>query len=114
MNKSVHFGDYPPKDEVYNWTSDGSGDATVSIVNIKNRRLRSVKTVPGTGVSAYSVTLIDEDGLDLFDSEGLNRSATVAEAFYADTDIFMPDQELTLTISGAGDTKTGTVYLRVE
>jgi len=100
---------------IASWTSDGSGDATESLEKIlSERRILSVKTVPGAGVSAYTATLLDEDSYDWFKGEGAARSTTAAEAFFNYTDFKLPTQDLTLTISGAGDTKTGTVYIEVE
>ncbi len=97
------------------WTSDGNGDATVAIGDLlKNMQITSVKTVPGADVSAYSVTLLDEDSYDWFKGEGATRSTTAAEAFFNYTEFRLPGQDLTLTISGAGDTKTGTVYIGVK
>jgi hypothetical protein len=97
------------------WTSDAGGDATESLEKtLDGRKIKNVKTVPGAGVSAYSVTLIDEDGYDWFNGEGATRSTTAAEVLFNYTDFRLPEQDLTLTVSGAGDTKTGTVYIEVE
>ena len=97
------------------WLSDESGNATEALANIIDGRIiKSVKTVPGPGVSAYSVTLFDEDDLDWFQGRGASRSTSAAEVFFNYTDFRLPEQELTLTISGAGSANTGTVYIEVE
>jgi len=114
MTLAVRLGDSPPSEHTIDWESDASGDATVVLPNYKDRKLKSIKTVPDSGVTAYDMTLIDEDGLDWFNGEGLNRSTTDAEIFIAEADIFLPNQTLTLTISDAGNVQSGTVIMRLE
>jgi len=68
----------------------------------------------GKPIRGKSVTLVDTDLFDWFIGEGTSRSTSDAEMFFVDNDIDLPEQDLTLTISGAGDTKTGTVFIKVE
>jgi len=96
------------------WTSDAAGDATELISELYNRKIKQVKTVPVSGVSVYSVTLVDTDGYDWFCDKGVDRSATIAEVFFGQTDIRLSNQNLTLTISGAGDTQSGIIYIDIE
>jgi len=114
MTTGVHKGFYLPSEETFEWESDASGDATITLPNYKDRLLINIKTIPDSGVSAYDVTIVDEDGLDWLDGEGFNRSTTLAEVFFAITEIHLPDQELTLTIANAGNTQSGTVILRLN
>ena len=98
------------------WESNSAGVATEAFKKIlEGRKLKSVKTVPDAGVSSYAVTLTDENNLDWLAGEGASRSTTEAEIFYSYTDVNLPaDQDLTLNISGAGDTQSGIIYLKVE
>ena len=114
MTTGIHKGFFLPSEEVFEWESDASGDATITLPNYKDRLLLNVKTVPDSGVTAYDVTLIDEDGFDWFDSEGLNRSTTLTETFFAVTDIHLPDQVLILTIANAGNVQSGKVIMRLN
>jgi hypothetical protein len=106
------------------WTSDGSGNYTEA-VNISGVILRVV-TNPGSAAPTdnYDVTLIDEDGIDLLASQGLNRDTTTTENFcpglsFSDgtTTSIIPMFHCgvaTLTIANAGDSKTGAVVLYIQ
>jgi len=102
------------------WTSDADGDATVTLADYKGYEIVAVQTVPGENgdratdcpTAAYDVTCIDAFGFDWFYSEGIDRSASVAEAFCKDGKIPFPNVA-TLTIENAGDTKQGLVNIWV-
>jgi len=102
------------------WTSDGSGDATITLDDYRGYEIVAVQTVPGENGDrstdcpspAYDVTCIDAYAFDWFYSEGIDRSATVAEVFCRQGRIPFPDSAI-LTIANAGDTKQGLVNIWV-
>jgi len=101
------------------WTSDGSGDATITMADYAGYEIVAVQTVPGKNgdlatdlpTAAYDVTLIDAYSFDWFYSEGIDRSGTVAEAFCKNGRIPFPDAPVILTIANAGATKQGIVNI---
>ena len=96
--------------KIYEWISDASGDATVEVEpRYAGKKLNWVKTIPGAGVSAYTLTIMDSDGFDQLCGEGTARSTSATEVIFAQSDVILPNGSLTLTVSGAGDAKTGTV-----
>lgn len=106
---------------IFAWTS--AADGTVSGVGGVNGvfgRIASVRFYPGTGVTdAYDVTLLDANGLDVLLGVGANvsNSATNTAANIRtplNTDkgfVVLNGATLTPAISGAGDSKTGTIEL---
>jgi len=102
---------------VVGWTSDASGDATVSVPEVKGYLLQMV-TVPTDGPTAdYDVTLIAPQGsaLDVLGGVGADRHTTSTEAVAvyltsAPTPPFL-NGDYTLTIANAGNTKSGVVTL---
>lgn len=105
----------------YSWTSDGSGNATVT-ASFAGIILRVV-TNPGVTAPTddYDVTLVDPDGADLFVGRGANRDTATTEHFcpgvaFSDgtTASIMPVAfvgNATLTIANAGAAKEGTVVI---
>lgn len=106
---------------VWDWTSNGSGAATLSVAF--NGRIVRVTTDPGATAPTddYDLTFVDEDGLDLFMGRGANRDTTNSEHFCPGMTIsdgtnnnVIPvayNGTATLTIANAGDTKQGTVTM---
>ena len=102
------------------WTSDADGAATGTLADYKGYEIVAVQTVPGANgdrstdcpTADYDVTCIDAFGFDWFYSEGIDRSATVAEAFCKNGRIPFPDSA-TLTIANAGNAKQGLVNIWV-
>jgi len=102
------------------WTSDGSGDATVDIPDHTGYLIASVRSAPGEEgdlatdlpTNLYGITLINDlTGEDVLAGEGADRSGTVADvALIGDPPPPVPGA-MTLTIAAAGDTKQGRVYL---
>lgn len=104
---------------VINWTSSAGGaadgDADVALSGIIER----VNFVP-SGVDVptdlYTMTLVDEDGIDVLQGIGAaglsNTTATTAIPLIGGSKIAI-DDVLTLTVSGAGNAKKGlvTIYL---
>lgn len=95
------------------WTSDASGDATATLP--LDGAIMRVVTNPDDSAAPtanYDVTIIDSDGLDLLNSEGLNRHTSNSEQIFPSSTPFH-NGDVTVTIANAGDTKAGTVTLYV-
>jgi len=97
------------------WTSDSSGDATITIPDYKGFEFAELKTWPNLSnppTDGYTVTLIDNETLgDILVGEGSARSATAADApinVYANKPI---PGALTFTVSGAGASSQGNAVL---
>lgn len=103
------------------WTSSAGGAATIP-VNMNGIILRVV-TDPGSPApdTNYDLTLVDEAGLDLFLTQGLNRHTSSSEHFCPGISItdgttlgVMPvayNGIATITIANAGSAKVGTVTI---
>lgn len=121
---------------ILDWTSAGGGAGTVSLgiastyaaqkpfgdfgplpKKLKGY-LRSFATIPGllgdkattVPTDQYDITLLDAYGFDVLGGNGANRSSSVEERTYSTGEVEI-DSELTLTISAAGDNKTGRMIL---
>lgn len=103
------------------WTSDANGDADGATLDISGRVLRVV-TVPGaaTPTNNYDVTIEDEDGVDILDGQGANRSDTTAQQVAAvltkGGGVVATAVEGTIEpkVANAGDSKTGTMSIYYE
>lgn len=106
---------------VVDWTSSSGGAFTRS-VTLDGAILRVVTDPSATApTDNYDITLVDEYGLDLFISQGLNRDTANSEVFVPGASItdgtttsVIPvcySGTATLTIANAGDTKVGTVVI---
>jgi hypothetical protein len=100
------------------WTSDASGNvsgqATTSF-RYTGQALELV-TVPGANVSGYTITIVDSNSIDLLCKLSA-RSTTLTEyiiSLSANPLGAVSDDVLTITISGAGNAKTGTAYLWIR
>lgn len=106
------------------WVSDASSGAVTSastgnvtpfeVVGIPMR----LTTVPSGGDTAptadYDITIVDEDGVDILNGLGADRSATATQnKTQLDGLIMFAATSLTLTVAAAGNSKAGTVYLYV-
>lgn len=99
------------------WVSDdaagtASGATTFEVVGIPKQFV----TVPSGGgtapTAAYDITLKDEDGVDILNGLGADRSAAATEA-KKDTDGLLATAAtaLTFAVAAAGNSKQGTAYL---
>lgn len=100
------------------WTSDASGNVSVSSFGIRRGHIIQVKFVPTNGgvqpSASYNVTLPDADGVDLLAGKGAtlsNTAATIAvpvvsslsPAFTEDNAAIVP------TVTGAGNVTNGRI-----
>lgn len=97
------------------WTSDASGNVSgqpTTSFRYSGQALY-LATVPGAGVSGYSLTIIDSNSLDLLATLGARSTSTTEYVKQANLGA-VSDDVLTITVSGAGSTKTGTAYLWIR
>ena len=110
---------------IEDWTSDGSGDSTIETKALAGEIL-GVTTDPAAGGDAptlsYDLVVTNSAGADLLNGGGADRQAAITEHIVpsfvgigANTD-FRPcfDGKLTITVSNAGDTKSGQVAILVR
>ncbi len=111
------------------WTSDASGNATVHTNavggGILYGALIAAEFVPGTGTSQpsnnYAATLTNDNGTDLMSGQatGLSNATNscivggcpIRDGTTTGTVPWLVSSALTLTISSAGNTKSGTLFL---
>ena len=114
------------------WTSSTGGASTTSTADInfmtqtvtkviKGRYLVEVQTVPSSTAAPtadYDIVINDGNGEDLFDGQLADRSATAAESVFPsanEVNAILPIvSDLSVVVSGAGDTKKGKVILFIE
>jgi len=103
------------------WTSDASGNCDAQTDDIVVGRAVLLKTIPDdTDVPSnlYDVTITDEDGIDILDDVGAERSDSTPEMENpgASTMVEQPfiNQKLQLNISNAGNAKKGVVKLLIS
>lgn len=95
------------------WTSDASGDATATLP-INGAIVRVVTNPDGSAAPTdnYDLTIVDEDGVDLLNGEGVDRDTANSEQIFP-TDVPFHNGDVTVTIANAGDTKEGVVAIYV-
>lgn len=98
------------------WTSDSAGAADATTTYTYNAQIWQIVTIPGTSTSApttlYDITLKDGDGVDLANGLLADRSATANEVrFKGDGLLSVQSSAITLAVTNAGDTKSGTVIV---
>lgn len=90
-------------------SSDGGIDDVAidsDLYGIRNHYLYSVETVPGTTnpTASYDLTVVDEDALDIANSQLLNRSASLPELINIGAgDFGYPIVHGDLTLKGSGN-----------
>jgi len=101
------------------WTSDGSGNASVSIENMYGFIIKAITDPTDGPTDNYDITLVDENGMDALNDSLLNRDTTNTEQVYpgvtnASVPIFVCGTH-TFTVANAGATKSGVcVFYMVE
>ena len=107
------------------WISDGSGNASGVTKKLSGKVLRAVfiPSIIDVPTEGYTVKILDADGVDILVGYGLaglsatiTRSVVPMELNTAGTPAFpfSIDGALTITISGGGNIKSGTVSLYIE
>ncbi|HEY3363952.1 MAG TPA: hypothetical protein VGK74_02715 [Symbiobacteriaceae bacterium] len=97
------------------WTSTAGGIATATTDGAYSGEIRRLVTVPGTAgaqpTDQYDVTVNDQDGTDVLMGAGANRSNAATEQVLASSLGVVANDTLALSITNAGNAKSGTVYL---
>lgn len=99
------------------WTSDGSGNAGDTTSNAYSGEILRLVTIPdGTDAPTdnYDVVVSDEDGVDVLMGAGADRDTANTEQVLASSLGIVASDKLTLAVSNAGDSKSGTVILYIR
>jgi len=103
---------------VWSWTSDAAGLASETTVNAFDGVLLGLTTIPAPGGAAptddYDVAVTDSAGHDVLLGAGANRDTANTEHVTGASLAGVAASPLTLTVTNAGNTKTGTVILYVR
>lgn len=96
------------------WTSDASGNVNgIPTLKAYDGAVIACVTVPaggGAAPSAYTIQILDANGVDVLSQAGTARSTTLQETLKAPLGV-AANSPLSLVIAGAGNAKQGTVYL---
>lgn len=115
-NPANGIGDLAVNKITLSWTSAANGSATVVSDKVRGTILR-ITTNPGSAAPTdnYDATLTDEEGVDVAMGLLANRDTANSESVYpVDTVSGLPIavcDALTLAITNAGDSKTGSVVV---
>lgn len=95
----------------WQWTADASGNVNgIPTVNSYDNLAVELATKPGVGDSAYSIAIVDNNGLDVLCGQGTARSTSATQYLTSGLGA-AAKSTLTLEISGAGAGATGTAWL---
>lgn len=96
------------------WTSDASGNVSgIPTLNVYDGQVLACVTVPaggGVAPTAYTLQILDGNGVDVLAQAGTARSTTAQETLKAPLGA-VSASALSLVIASAGNAKQGTVYL---
>lgn len=99
------------------WVSAADGTASGTTTNTYTGEIIRLVTVPD-GVAAptadYDVVINDEDTTDVLMGAGADRHTSNTEQVLASSLGCVANDKLSLSITNAGDTKSGTVYLYIR
>lgn len=104
---------------VFGWTSDASGNATVTTADKVSGRLICAQHVLQSGGSAptdlYDVTVNNDDGMDILGGTGANITTATGKSSQVISSgiplIPMVESTLALSVSNAGSAKVGKLVL---
>lgn len=100
------------------WVSNGSGAADGSTTYYYNGEVLRFVFIPSPSVTPtalYDVTMKDSDGVDIFDGEGSNLSASTSYQVQGLANFSaVANTKLTLAVTNAGDSKQGTVIVYIR
>ncbi len=103
------------------WTADtgaNAGKATKTTANAYSGEVIRLVTVPASGADApadnYDVQVLDEDSTDVLMGAGADRDLATTEQVLASSLGCVANDKLTLSVTNAGDTKKGTVYVYIR
>lgn len=102
------------------WTSATAGSGALISTKAYNGQIVSLTTVPSavTAPSAnYDITITDEDGVDVLNGSGMNKSATLTEIVTWQLGVnlgYVANDKLTFNLANAGDAKLGVCILQIR
>jgi hypothetical protein len=100
------------------WTSDASGNADLVTTKAYDGVLQRLITVPAGGGSAptdnYDIVINDGDGFDVLLGAGANRDTATTEQVASASLGVVAGDTLTLSVSNAGNAKSGTTHLYIR
>lgn len=101
------------------WTSTAGGAVSGNAFAVKRGHLKQIKFVPNSAgtqpTDLYDVTLVDENSIDVLNSQGANLSNSAGLYLQFDPPLWHDaDNDLDLVVANAGNAKGGTVYLWVQ
>ena len=103
---------------VFTWTSDADGDASIVTDGVYDGKLIGAVFIPGTDgdqpTDEYNVALNDSTGVDVLAAQGADLSNTAGSIALESELLVACGERLTLVVSDAGDTKSGTVIVYVR
>lgn len=105
-----------PEKVRWDWTSDGDGDADLQTAHPYWGAIIRLVTIPSSGAAPsdnYDVAVLDEDGADVLMGAGANRHTSNTQQVAASSLGCVAGDRLNLSISNAGDAKSGTVILYI-
>lgn len=99
------------------WTSSAGGAADATTTGFYTGQILAIVTDPdGTDVPTadYDIVVNNDDGVDIFNGAGANKSATVTETISATLGVDLGvavASKLTLAVTNAGASKKGIVWI---
>lgn len=102
----------------FEWVSAAEGTASGTTSNIYSGEIIRLVTIPGIDAAAptdnYDVVVNDEDTTDILMGAGVNRDTTATEQVLGSSLGCVANDQLSLSIANAGDTKSGTVIVYIK
>ncbi len=101
------------------WTADdGTGSVAIALTGLWDGKVMYLATVPGTAGTQpddnYDLTITDGNSLDILSGAGANRDELNTEYVLGTSLGAVAMQTLTLNVSNAGNSNTGTVYVWIK
>lgn len=101
------------------WTTDSGGNAVLETDHDFHGMIMGYKSVPATGgtkpTDNYDILIEDEAGVDLIDNDTVDADAASKVSLVTDTTPPIPIvDQLTITITNAGNAKAGTLIIYVR
>jgi len=117
VTETVQNINNPPVDVIsLAWVSDASGDVsgTNTAKNYSGTvsRVHFIPSATAAPTANYDVTILDDDGVDVIDAQGADRSATLKEAITGFGEVM--GSELQLVVANAGNAKEGIVVIHIR
>lgn len=102
------------------WTSSAGGAADATTTGFYTGQILAIATDPdGTDVPTanYDVAINDDDGVDVLNGAGANKSDSLTETISASLGVslgYVVSSKLTLAVTNAGNAKKGVVYVFIR